>query len=239
MDTVKFEKKNVKIVAHRGLSGIETENTNAAFIAAANRSYFGIETDIRVTRDGRFAVSHDSTLERVGGLDVSICDRKLDELSELRLLDKDGARDRSDLRVTCLENYLKICKRYSKHAVLEIKNVMTDEQIDAVIATVAEYDYLDSLTFISFYYDNLTAIRRRLPKQSVQFLFSKPTDEIIDRLIADRIDVDIHHAALTAELIERFHAAGLTVNCYTVDNPERGEELALMGIDMITSNILE
>ena len=88
MDTVKFEKKNVKIIAHRGLSGIETENTNAAFIAAANRSYFGIETDIRVTWDGRFAVSHDATLERVGGLDVSICDRKLDELSELRLLDK-------------------------------------------------------------------------------------------------------------------------------------------------------
>ena len=109
----------------------------------------------------------------------------------------------------------------------------------STLATVAEYDYLDSLTFISFYYDNLTAIRRRLPKQSVQFLFSKPTDEIIDRLIADRIDVDIHHAALTAELIERFHAAGLTVNCYTVDNPERGEELALMGVDMITSNILE
>ena len=30
------------MVAHRGLSGIERENTLPAFVAAANRSYFGI-----------------------------------------------------------------------------------------------------------------------------------------------------------------------------------------------------
>ena len=46
MNTIKFDKKNVKVIAHRGLSGIETENTNSAFVAAGNRSYFGIETDI-------------------------------------------------------------------------------------------------------------------------------------------------------------------------------------------------
>jgi glycerophosphoryl diester phosphodiesterase len=38
MDTIKIAKNNVKMVAHRGLSAIELENTNAAFIAAANRS---------------------------------------------------------------------------------------------------------------------------------------------------------------------------------------------------------
>ena len=34
MDTIKFNKKQTLVVAHRGLSGIETENTNAAFVAA-------------------------------------------------------------------------------------------------------------------------------------------------------------------------------------------------------------
>ena len=34
MNTVKFDKKETKIIAHRGLSGIEKENTNAAFVAA-------------------------------------------------------------------------------------------------------------------------------------------------------------------------------------------------------------
>ena len=45
-DTVKIDKRGVRLIAHRGLSGIEQENTCAAFIAAANReSYYGIETD--------------------------------------------------------------------------------------------------------------------------------------------------------------------------------------------------
>ena len=35
MNTIKFNKKNVKMVAHRGVSGLERENTNAAFVAAA------------------------------------------------------------------------------------------------------------------------------------------------------------------------------------------------------------
>ena len=45
-DTVKIDKRGVRLIAHRGLSGIEQENTCAAFIAAANReSYYGIETN--------------------------------------------------------------------------------------------------------------------------------------------------------------------------------------------------
>ena len=41
MDTVKIKAKGVKMIAHRGLSGIERENTYPAFVAAANRSYYG------------------------------------------------------------------------------------------------------------------------------------------------------------------------------------------------------
>ena len=55
-DTVKFDKGNIKMIAHRGLSGIETENTALSFVAAGNRSYFGISVptadEIRKTVDG-------------------------------------------------------------------------------------------------------------------------------------------------------------------------------------------
>ncbi len=65
MNTVKFNKKNVKTVAHRGVSKLERENTNAAFIAAGNRSYFGIETDMYRTSDNRFVLMHDGKTGRV------------------------------------------------------------------------------------------------------------------------------------------------------------------------------
>ena len=58
-----------EMIAHRGLSGLERENTCAAFIAAGNRSYYGIETDIHITRDGRFIVYHDDNTLRLTGVD--------------------------------------------------------------------------------------------------------------------------------------------------------------------------
>ena len=65
MDSIKLDTRTAKMIAHRGLSGIEKENTNAAFIAAGNRSYFGIETDVHKTVDGKFVIIHDDTTGRV------------------------------------------------------------------------------------------------------------------------------------------------------------------------------
>ena len=59
MDVIRIDSKQTKMVAHRGLSGLERENTCAAFVAAGNRSYFGIETDVHTTRDGKFVIIHD------------------------------------------------------------------------------------------------------------------------------------------------------------------------------------
>ena len=53
MNTIKLEKGNSLLVAHRDLSGIECENTNASFVAAGNRSYYGIECDIYKTAGGK------------------------------------------------------------------------------------------------------------------------------------------------------------------------------------------
>jgi len=239
MNTKSFNKNNVKVIAHRGLSGIEPENTASAFVAAGNRSYYGIETDIRYTLSGEFAVNHDGNLKRIAGEDLVIEESTYGELSSVLLFDKDGKKDRQDLRICTLENYLKICKRYEKHAVLELKNDFTEEQIARIAEIVNEYGYLGNITFISFIYDNLLKIRAILPGQSVQFLFSDPTDETVEKVIAAKIDVDVRATSLTPELVERFHAGGLTVNCWTVDDPEFAERLVEMGVDQITSNILE
>lgn len=66
MDTIKFDSNAVKMIAHRGLSGIERENTCPAFVAAGNGGYFGIEADVHVTKDGKFVIIHDETTERIG-----------------------------------------------------------------------------------------------------------------------------------------------------------------------------
>jgi glycerophosphoryl diester phosphodiesterase len=88
-------------------------------------------------------------------------------------------------------------------------------------------------------YENLEKIRSVLPEQPVQFLCFEITDGWIEKLAAARIDVDVHYGALNEENVKKIHAAGLKINCWTVDSPDDAEKLATIGVDFITSNILE
>ena len=136
MNTIKFNSKNTKVVAHRGLSGIEKENTNAAFIAAGNRSYYGIETDVHRTLDGKFVCFHDDNTARVAIDSMVIEETTFDTLRKLLLTDTDGIKGREDLKIPTLKEYIATCKRYEKIAVLELKNEFTKEDIEKIIAMV-------------------------------------------------------------------------------------------------------
>lgn len=239
MNTKKFNKQKVQMVAHRGLSGLERENTAAAFVAAGNRSYWGIETDIWHTADGSFVTLHDGNLARVGGEQMSAESITQGVLQSVVLYDMDGSKGRADLRVPTLENYVSICKKYDKVCVLELKSDFTPEETERFVALIRGMDYLAQTVFISFNYDNLLRVRALLPEQRVQFLTGDASDDMIARLKADGMDIDIQHGALTEERIAAMHRAGLAVNCWTVDDPARAEQLAAWGVDYITSNILE
>lgn len=239
MNTKPLNKRSTKLIAHRGLSGIETENTASAFVAAGNRSYYGIETDVHRTKDGKYALGHDNSLKRISGSKLLIEESELSKIQRVILYDKDGKKGRRDLRPATLQDYLNIVKKYEKHAILELKSQFTDEEILEIIEIIKSYDYLDSLTFISFEYDNLLKVRKYLPSQSAQYLIWKVTDEEIARLVRDKIDVDVWCKELTKEQIDACHKAGLTVNCWTVDEIEDGEKFVEWGIDYLTTNILE
>ena len=56
MNTICIRSGNTRMIAHRGVSKLEAQNTASAFVAAGNRSYFGIETDVYHTRDGQYVL---------------------------------------------------------------------------------------------------------------------------------------------------------------------------------------
>lgn len=242
MDTIKIKNKGVKIVAHRGLSGIECENTNAAFVAAGNRSYFGIETDIHVSKDGKLVVIHDDKTSRVAKEELIVEECTLDELRTIRLYDTPRAKadfTRSDLCMPELCEYIRICKRYNKKAVLELKNRFETEDIKKVIAEIKNQKYLDNVIFISFSWDNMVDIRNLLPNQKAQFLISNWEDDLIERLKAHNLDLDIYYKSLSKDKVKLLHKNGIEVNCWTVDDAADAKKLISWGVDYITSNILE
>lgn len=238
-DTISFDKGETKIIAHRGLSGLEIENTDAAFIAAGERSYYGIEADVRRTSDGKFVICHDADLIRLAWKNVSIEDSTLEELLDISL--RNGlVKDKSEsINLTTLEKYISICAKYNKKAILELKSLFSRKEIEEMVKVIDNLGYLENVVFISSDYASLTHIRTLLPEQSVQFICQKMDEEIAKRLIKDKVDIAIKHVYLTEELVDRFHAEGLKVNCWTVDSKIRAEKLASWGVDYITTNILE
>ena len=240
MEPIKINKGNVKMVAHRGLSGIETENTAAAFVAAGNRSYFGAETDIRFTRDGVIVLMHDGNTERVSGEKKFPEKTSFKRLRKLVFKDKIDGEKRGDLCIATLEEYLRICKKYDKHCVIEIKTELSPVQASKVAETVEKVYDLEQVTFISFHKSSLINLRALMPQQPMQFLISEfKAEEHMAFLDEYNFDLDVNHKCVTKEMIDEVHAHGHEFNVWTVDDPARAEELAAWGVDYITSNILE
>lgn len=237
-DTIHVNLPGVKMVAHRGVSGLERENTCAAFVAAGNRSYFGVETDIHRTADGRYIVFHDDNLTRLLGDGRVVEEMRFDELRALRLTDLDG-NARGDLLLPTLEEYVHICKKYDKDCVLEIKNHFEPEDIDNVIAIIRGIGWLERTIFISFDLPNMICIRERLPQQRAQYLVSTFGDDLLDILTGHHLDLDIKYSSLSAEQVRACHEAGIQVNVWTVNEAADAERLVGYGVDFITSNILE
>jgi len=241
MNTINMNAPKPLMIAHRGLSGLERENTCAAFIAAGNRSYYGIETDVHRTIDGKYAIIHDSVTTRVSGEELVVEETELSVLRQLQLLDPDTGMPRADLRIPTLEEYISTCKKYEKVAVLEFKNRMPKEAILEVADIISSLGYMDHTVFISFSLENLIDLKERFPEQPAQYLLSSipDADAVLSILKKYGLDLDVKYTAVTENLIATLHENGIKVNVWTVDSLEEAERLTKMGVDFITTNILE
>lgn len=239
MDTIKIKKGDTLMIAHRGLSGIERENSNFAFVAAGNRSYYGIETDVHRTSDGQFVIIHDDNTERVSGINLCVEETDFLSLREINLLDSDGTNTRTDIKIPTLAEYIAICRRYEKICVLELKNHMSREDVNRIIDIISESGYLDNVIFISFDLENLICVRESLPEQRIQYLFCDFTDDVMQAIKKYKLDVDVLHTSLDENRVIELHKEGIKVNCWTVNDHSDAERLTSWNVDFITTNILE
>lgn len=237
MDTIKIEKKNVLMVAHRGLSGLETENTQCAFVAAGNRSYYGIETDVHATKDGKYVISHDENLARIFGKDVFIRDLTFDEVRKVRK-DENGYVPEYTV-VPTLSEYLAVCKKYGKVSILELKVDFSEEQLREIVAEVEAAGMQNDIVYISFFDSVMVKMRAILPNAKLQFLTCEVSDRVIDFLVKYDLGIDCGYGALTKENVALMKSRGIEVNCWTVNDAADAEKLVSYGVDYITTNILE
>ena len=161
------------------------------------------------------------------------------ELCELTLNDTNGKQGRRDLIIPLLDDYISICKKYNKHAVLELKNSFVYEDIQEIVETIESYEYLAYTTFISFDINNLISLRKICPNQKAQYLTVEFSNEILENLKKYKLDLDIEYHNINNDILQILKENNIEVNCWTCNDSEAGEKLVECGVDYITSNILE
>jgi glycerophosphoryl diester phosphodiesterase len=85
----------------------------------------------------------------------------------------------------------------------------------------------------------MITLRKLLPTQKLQYLVKEISAEVIENLKTYSLDVDVRFVGLEPEQVKLLHEEGFEVNVWTVNDRDDGLRLAQMGVDFITTNILE
>src|SRR5712691_9894392 len=75
--------KRIFVTGHRGAAGLEPENTLRSFRRACELGVDRIETDVRLTRDGRLVCLHDATVDRTTDGTGPMAEMTFDQLHRL------------------------------------------------------------------------------------------------------------------------------------------------------------
>jgi glycerophosphoryl diester phosphodiesterase len=222
-----------RIIAHRGFAKEKKQNTLAAFQNASKSEAYGVETDVRITKDGVFVAFHDKSAARLSGRYKIIEKTTFAKIQKLKVYDK----NRRHKIATFLE-FLQNCKSSGKVAVVEIKSDLSKEQTEKLIQEIDAEDYLSKTVFISFNVQVLKYIRQLLPEQPIQLLSRKYKQEYLYICQENKFGLDIYHRQLSKERVSDCHNRGIEVNCWTVNREKRSVLLQQWGVDYITTDKL-
>lgn len=212
----------MNIVGHRGASGTHPENTPEAFAAADEMGADGVEFDVRLAPDGRggsrLVVFHDP---------LPASQAELDALPDL-----------DDVLDACGDRML---------VNVEIKNSDEDGGYDPTMASVAPTihtmqrrgpSWADRWLISSFTMSTIDHCKRIDASIPTGFLLYEPTDAAVAATVRHG-HAAIHPWAKMLDIgrVEASHAAGLLVNTWTCNEPERLRELADMGVDGVCTDV--
>lgn len=157
------------VVAHRGASVSEPENTLASFALGLQQGADALETDLHFTRDDQIVLHHDPTLERTTDGQGAVRDHSLLELKRFRTRSPDGRL--SNHRIPSLIELLAMTQGQTP-LLLELKDARfaQDEYAAKLVETLALYGVLERCAVISFEMELLRAINRVHPDMPTGFI---------------------------------------------------------------------
>ncbi|GAA1518775.1 glycerophosphodiester phosphodiesterase family protein [Streptomyces albidochromogenes] len=213
-------------IGHRGVMGVEPENTLRSFVRAEQAGMDAIELDLHLSKDGALVVMHDAEVDRTTDGRGAIADLTL---AELRGLDAGQGE-----RVPLFEEVLDAVRSPLQ---AEIKNVAAAQ---ALAEVMHRRDLAGRVEVSSFHDEAVAEIASLVPGVRTALIASRYGTDVVDRAEAvGAATLALNIRRLTLETVERAHARGLRVIGWVVNTQDHLRLVRALELDGATTDYPE
>ncbi|MEU3510291.1 glycerophosphodiester phosphodiesterase family protein [Streptomyces longwoodensis] len=217
---------NFLTIGHRGLMGVEPENTLRSFVAAEQAGLDVIELDLHLSKDGALVVMHDADVDRTTDGTGPIAEQTL---AELRALDAGRGE-----RVPVFEEVLDAVRTPLQ---AEIKDVQAARALAEVLHARA---LVDRVEVSSFHDEAIAEIARLVPGVRTALIGSRYGTDVVDRAVAVGAGtLCLNIRRLTLEIVELARAKDLKVVGWVVNTQDQLRLVRALGLDGATTDLPE
>ena len=237
------------IIGHRGSGGLSPENTVAGFAQARDFGADLFEVDVQLSSDGEIFLFHDATGARTTNVAEVFPERAGDPITsftaaELGMLDAGsyfGGAFAGEPIPNLRDAALVTTPRTGIN--IELKSPENSPGVEAKLAeALGEKRYWqrliarDQIVVSSFDEASLRAFHDLMPQIPVVLIGAVPDDAALAGLAEWTEGLVTNYRTMNPADVARVHAAGLTLDVYTVNSVEAMQEMTALGVDTIITD---
>lgn len=210
-----------------------TENTVGAFKSAIRNGAKIVETDLRLSKDGRWVLMHDSTINRTFKGSGTVTSKTVDQLMKYRSKDGRGQR------IPTAHNFFKAMPKSLGYQ-LEIKTgTPTKKQLQNLVTATRAKQPNGSKVFFTSNHRHVLEYLSKIAPEYQRGLIMVDKNRISASSIPSYVDsINIHQAVATKSYVHSVHKRGKQVLARSAESPSAWRRLISLNTErIVTDNI--
>ncbi len=224
------------VIGHRGDKLYAPENTISSFMQAAEKGADAVEFDVKLTADRQVIVLHDQNVDRTTNGSGNVAKLPFAAIRQFDAGIQFPGKFPSEKIPTLEEVFEAIGNRLYMNIELTNYSTPNDGLVATVVELVKKHAVENRVIFSSFFPWNLQTAGKLLPDTPRALLTMRGWKGLLGRSFIWRGNYDAlnpYMTDVTAELVNRVHAARKRVNAWTVTVEADIKRIIGLGVDGI------
>jgi glycerophosphoryl diester phosphodiesterase len=214
-----------KVIAHRGASAYEPENTIRAIARAISLGADMVEVDVHLTKDGQLVVIHDAEVDRTTNGKGAVRETLFEVIRKL-----DAGMGE---KVPTLREVLEL-SRDRIDVMIEVKGVGIEGMLVELLQAESA---VRQVIVTSFMTDAINKVKELDSRIQTGLIFSWKIRNVVKRAIDLKASCMVpQYELVTPEIVDELHTHKVSVFPWTVDSRSEAEKLAKIGVDGIITD---